>query len=128
MSSYKEIGKFELSGEELADVLEVGSDGNIKHIPGRYISRLTDKMKGIAAGRYLSDGVRPLDTKISFRFYKQCRNSGCKKKWNVSCNKDKDSFDAGKVEFTFYENRIVCECVQELRPRPLIGKLIKFST
>lgn len=116
---YKETGNFVLAGEALHDVLMLDGDGKVTHNNRRYISRLVDQMAEIAPGRYLSKGVNNTEKKMQFRFYKQCHSTGCKKKWIVTCNKKE--FLEDKVRFVFSENDEVCNCVQVLRPRPLIG-------
>lgn len=107
-----------LTGEALHDVLMLDGDGKVTQNP-RYISRLVDQMADIAPGRYLSKGVSKTEKTIRFRFYKQCQSTGCKKKWAVTCNKEE--FLEDKVKFVFSENEEDCNCVQVLRPRPLIG-------
>lgn len=119
-----EIGKFVLSGEELKDVLMLNADGKVSQNPGRYISRLTDEMVNLRPARYLSGGVCNNAKQMRFRFYKQCKATGCNNKLLVSCNKSE--FINGKVEFVLYENDIACDCVQELRSRPLIGNNFIF--
>lgn len=117
--SFKEIGKFQLSGTELNDVLQLDEEQKVQYVPRRYVSRLTSEIGKIIPGRYLARGPSKTSDKIEFRFYKGCRNFGCEKLWKVTCHFQE--FVSGKVEFKLHENEIICHCEQDLRPRPLTG-------
>lgn len=125
--NWNKLGSFELSGDKLLEVL-VEEDGVVKKNVKRYINRLAEELSIQWPGRYTSQGEKSWkgSNSLKFHFTRSCYQSGCLKKWRVTCHKD--DFVSGSVVFIVEDNGVQCYCMHTPTPRPVTGEETNCNT